>query len=114
LTEELSNMLARTLSDRRNLTILILFIITAMLTLAFAVFIGAYSVTHEASPYELRSDAEATFQESRDQMNVELANQHAVNANVEKQLVAVTDRLDKIDDDILQAAGMPSRRHKKK
>lgn len=115
MRDESSNALNWALSDRRNLTIAILLIIMA--TLALAVLIGAYSVTHEDSPYELRSDADATSQELRNRINLEVANQHIVNADVANQLVGIEDRLDDLDNDmvrLLHAAGMSTRRYKKK
>ncbi len=110
-----NELLAWSLNDRRNLTILILLFVTAFL--AIAVLFGTYSVLHGPSPYELKSDADATYEELRTRMNFELATQQTVNTNVTNQLAGIGNHLDDMDDDInrlLRVEGLTPRKHKKR
>lgn len=85
-----------------------------VILLSIALIIGLLSITH-SSPYLTRDEATITFNELRNRLNVDEAQQQTFDANMTNTVGANSDRIDSMEDDIhtlmkLQKVPMRSRK----
>ena len=83
-----------------NRSVAVVFLLVILVLLSATLVIGAYSVTHAPTPYELRVDHDKDINELRNRVTANQDDQRLVNTSTTNEFVGNENSIDEIEQEI--------------